>query len=689
MASFLSAGIFTQEINASTVVPQVSTTVGAIAGVFAWGPAKKATLIDSENTLVKTFGKPSTFNAETWFTAANFLAYGNQLYVARAANTANVYNAIANTGAANVANHVVLNDDLFASAQSGFQANVLYIAKYLGDLGNSLKVAVCDTANQFSRSINLAADGANTLFAANTTLFSISVGSNTATVTLANTGVLGANTPLPYANAIYSALNIGDYITVGNSAIGTQDLKISSLGSILVQNTAGTNTGIASFTVNFSDVFKLSTNYTSNTVVRNWEFFKSVDRAPGTTPTVSAAGSSAIDGMHVVVVDEDGQFSGVSGTILEVFQQVSRATDAKNSDGSTNYVGNVINQGSSYIWYANDRASAASANSATVATSGATNPLSLSFTQGTNGSDETTVSLGTLASGYDLFKSKEDIDISLIMQGSARGGTGGEQLINYIIDNICTTRLDCIAFASPAKNTVVNNILNNPAQSVVAYYANVRDSTYAVLDSGYKYQYDRYNDVYRWIPLNGDIAGLCVYTDTVSDTWFSPAGFNRGTIKNCIKLAFNPNQSQRDLLYPNRINPVVTFKGQGTVLYGDKTATAIASAFDRINVRRLFILLEKSISKAAQSLLFEFNDEFTRANFKNLVEPDLRDIQGRRGIDQYKVICDLTNNTPQVIQSNQFVGDIYIRPAYSINFLRLNFIAVGQTVEFNNFVISQ
>jgi len=272
------------------------------------------------------------------------------------------------------------------------------------------------------------------------------------------------------------------------------------------------------------------------------------------------------------------------------------------------------------------------------------------------------------------------------MTGKSRGASNGAQIANYLVDNIAENRKDCVVFASPMKEDVVNNSAGDEEQDVVDFRNGARASSYLVIDSGYKYQYDKYNDIFRWVPLNGDIAGLCVRTDATRDPWFSPAGFNRGQIKNIVKLAFNPNKAERDLLYKNDVNPVVAFPGQGTVLFGDKTALGKPSAFDRINVRRLFITLEKAISIAARSSLFEFNDEFTRAQFVSLVEPFLRDVQGRRGIYDYRVVCDESNNTGEVIDRNEFVGDIYVKPAKSINFIQLNFVAVRTGVAFEEVV---
>ena len=400
---------------------------------------------------------------------------------------------------------------------------------------------------------------------------------------------------------------MNDYILAGNSSIGLQYLQVTSIAT----------PNATSATVSFQDPYRLHTNYTSNTVQRFWEFFNAIGEAPGQSDYVRFNGNTAAnDELHVVVVDNNGDFTGVPGQILEVYKGLSRATDAKNNDTSINYYKDVINQSSKYVWWANDRGDAASANAMSVQTATTMEPGNYALTLGADGFDEANTSaFSAIASAYDLFVSPEDIDISLIMQGRPLGGSTVEngitvsnfQLSNYIIDNICAVRKDCVAFVSPDKATTINNF-GMEADTLVAWRDAISDSSYAVMDSGYKYQYDRYNDIYRWIPLNGDIAGLCARTDQTNDAWWSPAGFNRGQIKNIIKLAYNPRKAERDILYPNGINPVVAFPGQGTILYGDKTLQAKPSAFDRINVRRLFIVLEKAISRAAKYSLFEFND---------------------------------------------------------------------------------
>ena len=781
----VSPGVNVSEIDLTTVVPAVSTTEGAFSGVFRWGPVDKRILIDSESNLVNRFGKPTNHNPETFFSAANFLAYGNKLYVSRAANTTGFSNTISgltrsgdngnttitgftNTSATGLASGMVVyganiavgttvasigntsdpanttaivlskatlgtissgtlyfvspntvftsianqsalatklalynveNEDDYEVKNDSFGSEVVYVARFPGELGNSLKVSVCDTANQFNSNIlfdsssivvaiNAAATGNVFSLWANgqTSNIAFVTGSNTATVSIraSNNSITNAEIG-NVASTIAGLISVNDIIESGNSTVGKQYLKVTSVGS--VSNTGNSTLAIADFVLSFDSNYSITTNTSSNTIVRYWEFFDNVDAAPGRSDYVTNFGNtSANDELHVVVSDEDGKFTGVPGTILEVFQGVSRASDAKTNEGATNYYKTVINDNSAYIWWAGDRTTAVSNTALNLTSATSSVPMSISMSFGADGDNENDVPVSVLSAGYDLFKSAEDVDVSLIVAGKARGGTHKQQMANYIIDNICEVRKDCVAFISPDKADVVQNAGRDESNDIITFRNSLTSTSYAVLDSGYKYQYDRYNDVYRYIPLNGDMAGLAVRTDDTRDPWFSPAGFNRGIIKNVIKLAYNPGKADRDVLYKSGINPVVTFPGQGTLLYGDKTLLAKPSAFDRINVRRLFIVLEKAIATAAKFTLFELNDEFTRAQFKNLVEPFLRDIQGRRGIYDFKVVCDETNNTAEVIDRNEFVGDIYIKPARSINFIQLNFVAVRTGVEFSEIV---
>ena len=693
----VSPGVNVSEIDLTTIVPAVSTTEGAIAGVFRWGPIGKAILVDSEDKLAARFGKPDSSNPETFFTAANFLAYGNKLYVSRAANTTDttgvtgVLTAVGNTGP--YANSILIKNSDDYDLLSNPDTDVLYAAKYPGALGNSLKVSVCDSVTAYGSNLNMFVGNNASYNVADSTKIAnagivFTVGSNQATIFISNTsgswdtGTSSGSAQYGLEAIVANTFIVGSILKAGNTILGTQDLRITTLAANAVY-AAGNTT----FVVNLDSNYTLSGGYYSNTITRNWEYYNAVDKAPGTSVYTKKFGnSSAVDEVHVVVADEDGKFTGVPGTILETFRGLSRASDAKTEDGAALYYKEVINQNSNYIWWINHRSGSGTATATNITSSTNSKPVTLSFVTGSDGANESTVAIGDLTRGYDLFKSAEDIDVSLILQGKSRGSSNTAQLANYLIDNIAESRKDCVVFISPDKDDVVNNVSKTEATDVVGFRNALTSTSYAVMDSGYKYQYDKYNDVYRWIPLNGDIAGLAVRTDNVRDPWYSPAGFNRGQIKNIIKLAYNPAKADRDILYKSDVNPVCIFPGQGTVLFGDKTVLGKPSAFDRINVRRLFIVLEKAIATAAKFTLFEFNDDFTRAQFRNLVEPFLRDVQGRRGIYDFKVVCDETNNTGEVIDRNEFVGDIYVKPARSINFIQLNFVAVRTGVEFSEVV---
>lgn len=415
-----------------------------------------------------------------------------------------------------------------------------------------------------------------------------------------------------------------------------------------------------------------------NTAFTGWAYASAFDNAPGTSPYVSNLGG-ANDEMHIVVVDEDGLFTGTANTILERFPNVSKASDARTDDGSANYYKEVLFRNSQYIyWGAHPESNVTSTNWGNVAANGVTfgagNVYTASFGSGADG---TYVAANTIAA-YGLFADPEFVDVSIIMTADANATVQGS------VTSTAESRKDCVVTLSPSLAACQN--ISDPAGAIKTYRDALTSTSYAIMDSGWKYMYDKYNDKYRWVPLNGDIAGVCARTDTDRDPWFSPAGYQRGILKNVVRLAFNPNKQQRDTLYKAGINPVVSFPGEGTVMFGDKTMLARPSAFDRINVRRLFIVLEKAISRAAKGSLFEFNDEFTRAQFKSIVEPFLRTVQGRRGIYDFRVVCDETNNTPDIIDRNEFIGDIYIKPARSINFIQLNFVAVRTGVAFDEVV---
>ena len=639
MAFQVSPGVNVSEIDLSTVVPAVSTTEGALAGVFKWGPVNERVLIDSEETLVNRFHKPDgNLNPETFFTAASFLAYGNKLYVNRVISSA-AKNAVSNGSSAAV---LVKNADFIDSVS--LTSNDHFVARYPGALGNSLQVSVCRSANDYLES--------------STGTLTIAAGNNIATTSQNETTSGGT-----------SLVNIGDKIKFGNSTVGIAYLEVTAANST---------------TLTFKDNYTGAVDLSTVAFDRYWKYWDQVRAAPGTSTYVNDKGGAG-DEIHVVVSDEDGDITGTKGQILEVYEGLSRATDAKTESGEDNWWINVIKSQSNYIWAKNAYGLAANTTAAASSALTTDNAIYDSLKLGVDSAAEGSMSLADISAGYDFFKSAEDVDISLILQGKALGGTADSGVAKYIIDNICEDRKDCVLFASPAYADVVNNI-GGERDAIIAFRNALTNSSYAIMDSGYKYAYDKYNDVYRYVPLNGDIAGLAVRSDELRDAWFSPAGYNRGAIKNVVKLPYNPKKADRDILYQNDINPVVTFPGQGTILFGDKTLLGKPSAFDRLNVRRLFIVLEKAISTAAKFTLFEFNDSFTRSQFKNLVEPFLRDIQGRRGIQDFKVVCDETNNTEEVIDRNEFVGDIYIKPSRSINFIQLNFVAVRSGVEFSEIV---
>ena len=688
MAFQVSPGVNVSEVDLTTVVPAVSTTEGAIAGVFEWGPVEQRVLVDSETSLVSRFGEPKASNFETFFTASNFLNYGNKLYVVRTVSSAALNSTgIVSGSGGNTSGVLIKNKVDFDAASYTANADHIVVAKYPGARGDGLKVEICDSAAAFESNVTIATAG-NTDHIASGSLNFVT-GSLTANLVIvtSGTGITNAQASA-YLDEVVADIQVGDLINVGNSSIGEQKLQVKSIAAdssdVLDQDGGGTGVISATRVITFENRYTLATNINETVLERSWGYVDNFDAAPGTSPYVEGKGGAG-DEVHVVVVDGNGDISGVKGTILEKWSNLSRATDAKNESGESIYWKDKIDNSSNWIYVVNNPLTSG-LGSAMAALSTAL-PRKYDFSGGADGNGESAISLGDLAVGYDLFSDAADVDISLLLTGKAVGGSNGEGLLNYIIDNICEVRKDCVVFGSPDRADVVDvTSLSTQTDNVIAFRNSCRSSSYGIIDSGYKYQYDKFGDVYRYIPLNGDIAGLCARTDGERDAWFSPGGFNRGQIKNVVKLAFNPRLAFRDQLYKAGVNPVVSFPGQGTVLFGDKTLLAKPSAFDRINVRRLFIVLEKAISNAAQFSLFEFNDEFTRAQFVNLIEPFLRDVQGRRGIYDFRVVCDDSNNTGEVIDRNEFVGDIYVKPAKSINFIQLNFVAVRSGVEFSEVV---
>lgn len=636
MAFQVSPGVLVQEKDLTRIIPAVSTSTGAFAGEFRQGPLDEIVTISSEQELVETFGKPDSNNFEYFFSAANFLQYSNALRVVRATQTGLV-NAVASGSAITIKNTTDYQNNYSAGQGSVGE----WAARTAGAWGNSLLVSICPSATAYEQ------EGVTTVAT------QAAVGDAVVIVTLG------------------SVFAVGDIISFSTTA-STNDYNDGAEYRI----TAINNSNELSIVRHPSGTGTIQRAIVSGANIRRrWRYYDQVAGAPGTSPWTSSRNGSG-DELHVVVVDEDGVISGTAGTVLEVYSKLSKASDAKTPQGDTNYYPNVILNKSNYIYWM-DHTSAGTnwGNAASGTTFTAVSaPVTKSLVGGVNGSTVTTAQKKT---AYEKFLDAETVDVGLLIAGPC-DATHVDNIISIAED-----RKDSVAFISPQRADVVNiTNANTQTSNVINFYSGIRSSSYVVFDSGYKYQYDRYNDVYRYVPLNGDIAGLAARTDLVADSWFSPAGFNRGTIRGAVKLAYNPNKTQRDDLYRNRINAVVTFPGQGTVLFGDKTGLSAPSAFDRINVRRLFIVLEKAISTASKFQLFEFNDEFTRANFRNIVEPFLREVQGRRGITDFLVVCDTTNNTGEVIDRNEFVAEIYVKPARSINFITLSFIATRTGVSF-------
>ena len=565
MAFQVSPGVQVKEIDATSVVPAVSTSIGGFAGAFNWGPVEEVRLVSSEDNMASVFSTPDNNTAKYFLTAASFLKYGNALKTVRVVDsTAN------NASAAGDTTLLIKNEDSYDSQTFSLTTQGAWMAKYPGVLGNSLKVEVC------------------------------------------------------------------------------------SLGSTFAA----------------------------------WTHAGQFDAAPGTSDFAKGLGkTTAADELHIAVIDEDGAFSGTPGTVLETFGFLSQGSDAKDSSGTSIYYKNVINNQSKYIWFGDhdvvtvegvDSGLTDAGTTIAAATGAFGNHSAVRTFTLTGGVDGNAPTAANIATGFDLLSDSETVDVNLLF---AHPDANGSNTIGADLISIAEARKDCMAFLSPPLEDSVNS--STPADDVKAYADTLNSTSYASLDSGAVYVYDKYNDVYRWIGSAGLCAGLCANADNVADAWFSPAGVNRGQLLGVTKLAYNPTKAQRDELYKARVNPLVSFPGQGTMLFGDKTLLSRPSAFDRINVRRLFIVLEKAISTAAKAQLFEFNDEFTRAQFRNLLEPFLRDVKGRRGVTDFLVVCDESNNTGQVIDSNRFVADIFIKPSRSINFITLNFIATRTGVDFS------
>lgn len=750
----ISPGVQFTEIDLTGIIPAVSTTDGAYAGPFLWGPVEEVTLIGHENELVETFGKPNRNPniAASFFSCASFLAYGDKLRVVRSADTTSaverqftiteidevnleitfkeslgatlsapavkrrdliglsfipnqedlvvgdiegdkklevhystpipqaLIDALYNSedgevtvvikcydGAANATADglgvLVKNDDDYTLNFEDGQANVgAWVAKYPGELGNSLAVSICTSAAAHE---------------------SVLAGRCFTRVTLDSNGtdqdegewIVGQGTQFT------------KFLIPGSIVVNSRNLEERMV--VVVQDDTNIKVDVP-FESPLPTLDEAADGAQGDVLVSRWQY-STLFSAP-TTSSAAARLNVKNDEVNIVVVDANGMFTGVPGTILEKFKELSVAANAKLEDGTALYYKDVINRKSNYIRWTDHPVFPDLTIGANDAQWGENLTPGKNFTVFTkpkewqlSGGEDALISINAEKSrtkAYDLFADPDKVDVSLIIMGDA-----GASLTNHVIDNIALKRLDCVVFCSPPLDAVKGNP-RREARDIVNYRRNSlnANTSYAVMDSGWKVQFDKYNNADVDVPLNADIAGLCVRTETTRDAWWSPAGYDRGRIKNVVKLYFSPDKTDRDELYKNSINPVIDQPGEGRLLFGDKTLLVKASAFDRINVRRLFIVLEKAISRASKALLFEFNDEFTRQTFRSMVEPFLRDVQSRRGIYDFRVVCDRTNNTPEIIDRNEFVGDIYIKPARSINFIQLNFIAVRTGVEFSEIV---
>jgi len=697
-----------------------SDKIGAIVAPFAKGPVDSPTLVENENDLLNNFGDPYSTDKhyEHWLSASSYLAYGGALRVVRA-NDNDLRNGFVGTASS------VKIDSLDHYNALGYDENtlsgVVVAARNPGSWSNGLKIGIIDSkADQILVGVNTSvASGITNIAVGYGVTQSISgrINPGAGTTSVLDGYLKGIITEISGSNVYVKVLS---YV----SAAGTETqvdyqpsgvYAFSSSGSVAIHTSGqAVSTGSTSYTGRL-DWFDQQTLGVTSTSTISWN---NIAPRPGTS-AYAAARDSRFDEVHVVVIDALGNVTGNAGTILEKHLSLSKATDAEFSVGNPSYWRKYIVNNSEYIFglgapvgvvttgyssgfnLESDVAWDQEAEGITFAASGSsTNTLiggkDYSGAQDLNSAGSLTATLGELSDGYDLFENTENFKVDFLLMGSAAYDISTAQALANKLISVAELRKDAIAFISPYRGAALSDTSVQTAvtvrsaaditDNVVEFYASVSSSSYAIFDSGYKYMYDRFANTFRYVPLNGDIAGLCARNDINNFAWYSPAGTSRGAILNAVKLAYNPTKTQRDTLYSNRVNPVIFSPGAGIILFGDKTGLAKASAFDRINVRRLFVYLENAISQAAKDALFEFNDEITRTNFVNTIEPFLRDVQAKRGIFDYVVICDETNNTAAVIDNNEFIADIYIKPARSINFIGLNFIATKTGVDFEEVI---
>ena len=719
----LSPGLIVREVDLTVGrADNVLDNIGAIAGPFEIGPVNEAIDISTEQDLINTFGKPLSTDRqyEYWMSASSYLSYGGVLKVARVAGTtlanSNAGAGLASTDMSGSSARIDNYDDYQANHTTDTSWN--YAAKNPGKWADNLRVCVIDNATDQTIGINTTNPGA-----------AGAIVGHGVTATLDAVVIPGAGSTSTYTGYLKGIIT---GVTTDSSGSSTIDVKITSRVSgstetpityqqsneaasfevsdtINFVNNSGINTGTSQAATTAVDWYDQQTLGLTNSTV----FWKSIAPRPVTSNYTSQRNGKN-DGIHVVVVDDTGSVTGIQGNILEKFLNLSKAFDAT-ADGDSptkSYYKSYVADNSAYVfagknpsqeadsyWGTTPLASGFSADFTPITTGagiwgqeaqGVTfssiGAISYLFSGGVDYSANggMLATLGDINTAYDLFSNKDEIEVDYIIMGPGCSDESQSQAKANKCISIAEARKDCVATISPHRSNVVNVTNSTTATTnLLKYYAPLTSSSYAVFDSGYKYTYDRFNNEFRYIPTNGDVAGLMTRTNLVAFPWFSPAGAQRGTLNNAIKLAYNPTKAQRDQLYPARINSIINQKGSGIILFGDKTGLGYASAFDRINVRRLFLTVEQALEGAANSQLFELNDSNTRSNFVNIVEPYLRDIQAKRGVYDFLIVCDDTNNTPDVIDNNEFRADIYLKPTKSINFVTLTFIATRTGVQFS------
>ena len=744
-ANQLSPGVVVQERDLTTITSLSTANLGVIAAPFELGPVEEVVTVTSERDLVEKFGKPNDANYEYWYTASQFLSYGGILKAIRVGSTA-LKNGV-NGGTAPLiknldgyeASYEDSNNNWNWSARTpGHKGNSIGI--FVTDSGaDQIAVLpapgsgnehefVADAAlsatsgasgKVFKYSILLTVGSVVGSFTPGATT-TINIGGSQETVTVlawdSNNKKLEIGLP---GGGVTGIIADGQTVTAGTNTavIGTGGIErqlyialnkdsVDFAASDVVADTNSTNVTVTSVRVEYNEREYLPGVKWINVAAR-----------PGTSQSVAGQGGFR-DELHVVVVDVDGGITGTSGAVLERFIGMSKASDGKTSVGETNYYVTVIKQRSNYIYWGNHETGLFSATGTASdgnwgltgvgrqfnllrSSGGTTDFPGGSFTIGSKNnatfyyrladgvsysvaSGEYSVSSTDVESAYQLISDPESQTIDYILTGPSGVDDGTAKAKVTALTSIVEERRDCLLFVSPRRANVVGvSSSATQTENIEAFFKLLPSSSYVVFDSGYKYIYDKYNDLYRYVPTNGDVAGLCLQTTETAEPWFSPAGFQRGVLRNAIKLAFTPNKTQRDTLYANRINPIVAFPGQGVVLYGDKTALSYASAFDRINVRRLFLTIERVVSGAAKAQLFEQNDEAQRSLFLNIIEPYLRDVQGRRGVTDFLIKCDSDNNPPEAIDRGEFYAEVFVKPTRTINYITLTFVATRTGVAFS------